>query len=85
MFVNVLRSDLHRSAEVHFFMSSPAAFPAEKPGIPNKLSDQLRGIPLGYLAEVCFTGAVIPAFARLFTFFAHGSLPHVRDYVFMVL
>ena len=82
---NFIRSDLHRAAEVHFFMGSPAAFPAEKPGIPYKLSDQLRVLPLCYLAEVCFTAAVIPAFARLFTFPAHGALPHARDHVFMVL
>ena len=66
-------------------MSSPAALPAEKPGFPYELSDPIRVLLLGYLAEVCFTEAVIPAFARFFTLFSHGALPHVRNETFVVL
>jgi len=62
---------------------SPAAFAAEKPGIPDQWPDQIRVLSLGYFAEVCITITVIAAFARRFAFLAHDNLLDVCDFMLL--
>jgi hypothetical protein len=79
----LFRSDPFWSAEVSLIVCSPAAFAAEKPGIPDQWPDQISVLTLGYFAEVCIAITVIAASARLVAFLAHNDLLDVRDFMLL--
>jgi hypothetical protein len=68
-----LKSNILRLAEIFFIMRCAAAFAADEPGVPDKLSDQFLVFPLRDPAEMVLGTAVLSTLARFTTF-----LPHVK-------